>query len=395
MKEREAYEGEREHLMNRWRRLQFLRRAEERSLKEINVELGDIGRRLMRMGVLEGEVAKDGKASDPHVRALAKRSEGHARIEKVPVLDVETALDFVGGPGRILRVLAAFNEIDLLLGCGLDPEAFRHGDGLLIPNMMWQAEDGRYVGIDDVNVGYGGTGPHNAHAALVGAGLPENEAAHAFSQRYFDLRPGQADPVLRPDGWFDARRPRLVGSNLVVLIGLPDLDFTFEHEQWGGATSSSLRNAHGDLAYQAWLKVLDWAKELAEGAEQPAWLAGERVARVFREGEEAWRQGFVGGMYTGIGRAPLQYDIIVEQGRLQLWVPTYPPDDPTVLLSREAYEALSMAGLYPRNMAEKDARRRSVRYLAQIAGKERPSYFDISPSGRRRLSHVPEAREDS
>jgi hypothetical protein len=387
------YEGEREHLRNKVRRLWALRRSTEKSLREIDLELGHYGRMLMSMGVSQRALARDAEASAPHVGALARRSEGHPWIEKVPILDAGTALEAVGGPGRIRRVMAAFNEVDLLLGCGLDPEAFRHGDGLLVPNMMWQAEDGGYVGIDDVNVGYGGTGPHNAHAALLSAGLSETEAGYAFGERYFDLRPGWADPIIRREGWFDLRRPRFVGSALVVEIGYADLDFTFEHKGLGSAASSSLRNARGDLAYQAWLGVLDWPEELTGDAEQPRWLAGERVARVFTDADAAMRQGFISGVYSGLGRAPRQYDIVVEQGRLQLWVPTYPPDDPTLLLSREAYEALSMAGMYPREVAEKDARRRSVRYLAKLGGGERPPYIDISSTGQRRLSHVPQGED--
>jgi len=93
-------------------------------------------------------------------------------------------------PGRILRyvpsarrhlerVIAGFDNCDVLLRSRLDPELFCERSSLDVSHMLWLV-NGCWFDVKGVNVGYGGTGPRAAHQALKEAGVSEEDAESAY-----------------------------------------------------------------------------------------------------------------------------------------------------------------------------------------------------------------------
>ena len=63
--------------------------------------------------------------------------------------------------------------------------------------MMWQLDDDKWVGVESVNVGYGGTGGGYARNALVSAGIDKDLADEISWWRYSDT---DVTGVHRPRG---------------------------------------------------------------------------------------------------------------------------------------------------------------------------------------------------
>lgn len=371
------------------RRIGRDRREAMRAAAELDQRAGEVAGLLVdEYGVSKNAVARTLGISQPHVTALIQRSATAERSgiqEDIPVLSTYEAVGYLSDTKQsISRVIAGFYPLDVLIRSELDPERFREGWSLQVPHMLWQIEDGSWIGIDEVNVGYGpgGTGPSAAYRALTDAGVHQNLAASAYERKFFDLDLAKGSHSREGHGPHRLQLPTPQGPAYVVKLEREDLRGTYEHDEDKDQPTPEPVYGKQRTAYEAWIGLLD------EPA-LPAWLEGPRVGRVFSDPEAAREQGFTtyGSVELRRGNAPFQ--LIVEQGRLQLWVPIYPPLDPTQLLSDEAYRALDDASLYPEHLARLDERGRLVRYLELIVRRQRPAFFDVSPGGKGKLSYVP------
>ena len=407
-------------MMDRLHRLRNERHRLEDSLAEVDRRAGELAGKMLERGSRRATIAQTLGVSTPHVGTLVSRAQeapaGPFR-DQVPVIPFYEGRRYFDDTTAQLEVLIAGNEpLDVLLESGLDPARFSDGDYLAVPHMLWRTSAGRWIGVDGVNVGYGGTGPGHARELLGSLGFGHQITGLPAQRRFFrvdvDGRPGTGDapegtPKRAPDGMPDGahevgvsdggadggvdgssvrisaghqdghrgrddgtlRNPRPVGPVFVV-------EFDRDEFRFHSSSEESL------TPYKAWIDRLD-----AEGL--PEWLTGERVARVFTDRQEAFRQGFV-GRFRPLGELDrLVYVLVIEQGRLQLWLPDYVPLDPTQPVSDEAYEALAYAGLYPDNLGDLAPQTRFVHYWRQFLGNPRPAYIDISRSAKAHLFYTP------
>ncbi len=276
------------------------------------------------------------------------------------------------------EIIAAFDEFDLCFHSGVNPDAYRSGWVLAPPNMLVRASWGAAYGVSDVNIGYSGTGPRNAEAFLEDLGVPDDEVREIIAHRFARYVPGGR--VETAHGYFGVQRPVFGGSALVARLGREDL---LDPREVGAGARGRWRQAgeSGDSVYQACLRVLGHD-------DRPAWLRGERVARVFLDADAAQDQGFDDDRSTVFGRPEGPYRVIIEQGRMQLWLPIYNPTDPTEILSEEAYTALDEAGLRPAKATESSPVGTVLAYVSRAARRRR-RWIDFSTSGQGALRYVP------
>lgn len=272
-------------------------------------------------------------------------------------------LDITGW--RVERVIAGFERTDVLLYSHLNPERFREGRSLYVPQMLWCLDNGRWIGIKSVNVGYGGAGPSHAYDLLTKVGLDHAVARSARLHRFFDLdltngnNPARRE-AQRTDLLGLKELPWLEGSTFVVKLSRENLRGTYEHERYIPHSSSYVLNKDGLTEYEAWIKYLD-------SPDLPTWLRGPRTGRVFVSYEAARQHGFAESPKVAAlwGRGNV-YPLVIEQGRLQLWVPVYAPLDSRRLVEDETYEALATAGLHPEYLSYPGFQGRSTRYARRL-----------------------------
>lgn len=121
-----------------------------------------------------------------------------------------------------------------------------------------------------------------------------------------------------------------------------------------------------------------------DGVELPPWLEGPRVARVFLDAGAARDQGFAD---EGL-RGGTTYSIVLQQGLVQLWLPTYRPLHQNEVLSEEAYLALERARLRPEGYGDAGSVRGVLGQLGRLLMRRRP-WIDVSEDGLGALSYVP------
>lgn len=315
--------------------------------------------------------------SHTHVKTLARRAQAASdtvdgRTDRrgwlPPMLSGFHAAKYLASTGRrVHRVIASFSSADILWISGLPPSMFDHGPGMLdLPHMLWQLDDGSWLSVGPVNVGYGGTGGTLAFQALDRAGVNEDMANEIANLRWSDTHIERGETV-GATTWPKVRlaAPASLGSFYVLAVGRDSLTQREERIDPTGFYPS-----HPAGSPFTW--AIDYLDGVGPDHAQPlpTWLHGPRRARVFLDTRSAHEQGF--------GDRERGCTLVIEQGDLQLWVFTYPPRDPTQLLSDEAYDALAYAGLYPDELAKLDARGRFWRYIDQRFGPQRPPYLDIS-----------------
>lgn len=287
-------------------------------------------------------------------RARTRAPHPTADAPLIPVLTAEQARAYVesGALGNLSRVHVAFNPNDIVLESGLDPSAFPDLGDRDAPNMLLFGDDGAVVGVEECLAGYGGTGPSNTVRLLRELGFPEQLREEVFHSRYLELTPtdvlrASPESVHRAGGGLGLSAD---GQHLVVRVP-------------GGSAT-----------------VADWTAEvLAEPAKYP-WAAGTRRARVYldrdasaplQEPYRAWR-------------GTSSYSVIIEQGRLQLWVAAVYPFRFSDLLSTEQLQILDSADMRP---ADIEPRTWLDRLIPNR--RDRPLFITISEDGQD-LTHTPE-----
>ncbi|MFJ8166521.1 hypothetical protein ACIRBY_37155 [Streptomyces sp. NPDC096136] len=288
-------------------------------------------------------------------RARTRTPHPSADAPLIPVLGAEEARAYVesGALGDLTRVQVAFNPADIVLESGLDPSVFPDLGDHDAPNMLIHGADGAVIGVEECLSGYGGTGPSNTVRLLKELDFPEDIRREVYPHRYIELtRSG----VIRAS----EESLHRVGGGLALS---PD----------GGHFVVRVRE---DMPRA----VADWTAEvMAEPAKYP-WAAGPRRARVYldraaaaplQEPYRVWR-----GNHT--------FTVVIEQGRLQLWVAAYPPFRFNDILSREQLLVLDAADLRP---ADVEPRTWLDRFIP--ARRERPPFLVISEDGQD-LTYPPE-----
>lgn len=376
------------------------RKAELRQIERLDLRAGELSASMLEnYGRSKSAIARMLDISQPHVTSLIERyherNDGLLRPEAiVPIVNHSEALDYLRESGRwVSRVIAAFSTRDLLIYSGLEPSLFREDYTVRPPCMLWQLDDGKWIGIGNICVGYGGTGPGHAYYLLRDVGFSDEVADCAYEFRLFEISGsgtviskefyGTELPLRRER--FDFHWPEIHtrpdGTYMYVArLRREDLPGTHERDR---DPSSDYGPSKEHTRYEQWLSVLD-----ANGL--PDWLAGPRVARVYTNSETAKEHGFTGlppGSFSP-GSDDIVHQLILEQGRLQVWLPIYAPLDETHLLADEAYAALDQAGLYPSDLAGLDARSRFGRYTRRLTS-GRPDHIDISPGMSGQISYLP------
>lgn len=377
------------------------RRKQIRELEKLDLHAGELATSMLETyGMSKSAIGRLLDVSQPHVSSLIERYHSHRGDFKrpdaiIPVIDHSDALDYLRESGRqVNRVIAAFNTLDLLLYSGLEPSLFREGDVVRPPSMLWQLDGDQWVGIGNLSVGYGGTGPGHAYYLLRGLGFSDEVAECSYGCRLFEINGSGrvvegkafygAELPLRSER-FDFRWPEIhttKDSRYMYVARLRREDLPGTHE-----SNRDPNSDHGpskeQTRYEQWLTILD-------ADDRPDWLDGPRVARVYTNYKTAREHGFIGLPIASFSRGldDVAHQIILEQGTLQIWLPIYAPLDETQLLTDEAYHALDKASLYPADLANVDARSRFGRYLRRFTS-GRPDHIDISPGMSGQISYIP------
>lgn len=308
---------------------------------------------------------------------------------RVPFLTGANLPTFVLEHGGLRRIISSFAHYDTFFLSDLDPEQLRSGNGLRQPHLMVQTLDGEWAAVVNVNVGYGGTGPDNAARALRPLGLDSDLVDNIVSFNASDVRfSGGPDPAGTPLHTtvcpvVPLAGPRLVGSTWVVRMN--PVDLVAPDSPGADRESMALDGAHliagGGSHLQRWIEYLD--------NQPPGWCAGPRRARVYLDEEAAERAGFENepsGMVASSYQRP--YTVIIEQGRVQLWISLPTSTEPGVRFTPETYDALRLAGFYVDDLEARDNRARFWRWLSSL-GETTPEHVDLEGTP---LQSVPPTR---
>ncbi|KMV18289.1 hypothetical protein ACT17_11670 [Mycolicibacterium conceptionense] len=296
-----------------------------------------------------------------------------APVTPLPVLSESELVQAVQQGGPVTEIAASFGDTDTMF-LSREPFArFVKGKWLHIPHLMLRLDETGWIGVSNTTVGYGGTGPTNAHRALSSIGIDDDLAREvAFYNRVshvvFDA---DGNPSFNEQGvqWprLGLAAPEPFGDNLdrfriklLVTDGVPcgDDDVLSEPDEADDGFYES--EPDGLTQWQRWLKYLD---------NPPAWLppSDTRRGTLYTSLEAAGDAGF-----SDIARAdreanrrsPVRVDIdnpyftyplIIEQGPVQLWLTAYTSTDPTVWVPPEFHDVLRDSGLLPKEAIDTDA----------------------------------------
>lgn len=389
------------------RDLALLRAERERLTRDLERIDLDMGRRADAILASDEYASKSSLGrllgfSHTHVATLIERARAMPvppANERIPVMENTIAGEYVMSIGAsIVRSISGFSSGDVLVQSGLDPRLFaEEGEQRLdIPSMLWQLDSGEWIGVSEVTVGYGGTGPDYARHALRSAGVNRSVAAEIVQHRFCD-----AVNIDEPSTWFVSTRwpvharsvPRVLGDRMVIMFGdglaslqefHAGLDLRREPVDETGFYASD----HPETHLEAWLRFLNDRKNL------PDWAQGPRTARVFRNAEAAGASGFLATTSAwgrwGNSTSPC---VVIEQGKVQLWGFFYRPRDTTQYLPDEAYQVLAIADVYPTTLAERDERtaRPWGRFVSTFFNVRDglPDAIDVSVDGKGVLEFTP------
>lgn len=359
------------------RHLEVLASRRRRALSdadELSVQIGAAAAFLRdELGQSKAESARVVDISPSHMTEWMKAAAdqcvglGYDPFERVPILDGGDLQEFVTSHGGPRRIASSFAYHDVLYMSQVDPERLVHEGFVYQPNMMLQTNDSSWVAVNHVNVGYGGTGPSNAERELRGLGIDEDLAYQIAYSRVSDVRLDNADHAFHTNEWpqYPLQTPTPLASWFVVpVVHDPVL------------LGDGFRGQIGRLSLTAlpdWLEYLDQPQDSL-----PAWLRGARRVRVYLDDRAARRDGFtVASLRRREGNFG-GYPLIIEQGRLQLWVEIPVSTDPTVLFTNEIHDALALAGFYTDEQRARDNQGAFRRWLRSL-GATRPPHVDLTP----------------
>lgn len=369
------------------RRLSAARRASLLNTATIEGELGPVLTKLHDQGRSLSELGRMVGGSHVLAKSMIERthvdSPSASHGWTVPIVGTREAVEHAMSYG-LRRVIASFDASAVYHHSRLHPSVFAAGYGttLTVPQMLWEldvASEERWLGVDNVNIGYTGTGPGNALNALTQAGVDTTLARTiAYESQFADLDVTAQRLVIanQTGSPYALDRPTKEGDVFAFIAGRdPD------------TIVNPRRPGHGLAPGTSELGPL--AKHFALHPSQRApWIGhwDDRHARLYLNPAAARASGFHRQLATG---PPMTYQLIIEQGEAQIWMPLYPPDDGR-LLGDEAYETLAQFDLVPTDIRRHDVRSQPRRWLAQLlTGRRRPPWIDISPTGDRHLEHLP------
>lgn len=369
--------------------VQSRRARMQRDVEDLGAEIGAIAETLSGLGQSKNRSAEIVGLSPSHLSELSAR----ARAAGIVVPDPRGQLDelcgtelqqFVHEHGGPSRILASFSDWDTLHMSQLDPQLFyRRGDGIFRQHMLVSCADGAWVAVDNVNVGYGGTGPSNAIRELEGIGLAADLADRIACHRVSDVQLGDTlsalDTSLFTQDWphTDLGRIELLDTDrLVVRI---DADgFGQDDDAHRARRRAAADTMNGMYAapprrsrLRAWLSHFD--------DPEVSWLYGQpRRARVYLDWRTAAAAGYKSGpplMIRSLDR-PATYSVIIEQGPIQLWLKVPSSNDEAQRFSPEVYAALGAAGFYTDDLDPTAGRSAFTRWLSSL-GRTLPPYVDL------------------
>lgn len=374
------------------RNLESVRHRRSRVQQEVDdlgVEIGAISETLNHLGQSKSKSAEIAGVSQSHLSDLSAR----ARAAGIVVPDPRGQLDSLRGTplrehvhvhGGPARIIASFDDWDALHMSKLNPQLFYHrGDGLVRENMLINCADGTWIAVDNVNVGYGGTGPSNAIRELETIGLNSELSRDIAYSRVSDVR--LDDSLTAIDGsLFTSEWPH---SDLGPIEYLDEDLFVVRIDADGfgqeNAAAAARRRATADTLHgfypspprgsrlRAWLAHFD--------DPDVAWLYGQpRRARVYLDWRPASDDGYAthrSHLIGGFG-LPKVYTVIIEQGPIQLWLKVPSSNDEAQRFSPEVYAALGAAGFYTDDLDPTAGRSAFTRWLASL-GRTPPPYVDL------------------
>lgn len=304
-------------------------------------------------------------------------------LRRVPFLQGADLQKYVNERGGPWRVVASFADSDSMYMAGLDPTSLldaRYG-GLHLPKMLIQSRNEDWVAVDNVTVGYNGTGPSNAHRELTGLGLDPDLVHQIAYTRVTDIDLDQPSAAVSTNRWphTNLAAPTPVGDYFVVVVSVEDPSLR--------STRSNVHNINGPRAFEEthngfyptlptepaldrWLTVLD-------DPTAPAWLRGPRRSRVYLDRGAARESGYCREQLTPWQTSFGIYPVVIEQGRLQLWLDIPTSNDPSILFTPETYAALDKAGFYTKDFQARDEQHSFWRWLRSV-GAQRPTFVDLN-----------------
>jgi hypothetical protein len=303
----------------------------------------------------------------------------------LPVLQGDALQEYVRAHGPMDRIVGGAGDGDVVYLSGIHLDRFAQdsvrGEDPVPHLVLHLAGLDGWVGVGNVNIGYDGTAPRNAQHELLACGVDSDMVEEVVSCSAVDVtisRDGPQYRVAAGRSLFGLGVPRPLGPRYVADIAV-DFDRVDPHAddvpappvpQALRTSRLSARVSPGTL-FGRWIELLD-------SSEPPEWASGERHATVYTTYEAAESDGFtvVGRPESGLYRIA-HPRIIIEQGRIQLWVSAPGDHDPTHWLPGEFYDVLSVAGLFPTDIAERDAHN-ALRKLITRHSSHRPEVIPIN-----------------
>lgn len=295
---------------------------------------------------------------------------------RVPLLAGGDLTAFVFARGGLRRIVASHAAHDCFFLSGLDPKHLSSRSHLIQSHMLVQALNGEWASVSNVDVGHSGTEPDNATRALLSLGLDADLVADVVGSKASDVSfeggPDPAEAPLHSNACpaVPLRGPRLVGSAWVVQLSPVDL---VEEEGVPGGGRRSV--APGGLVLSGGSHLQRWVEYL--DGQEVGWCAGPRRARFYFDEGVAESHGFQGDPSEAgalVRRRPCA--VVIEQGRLQLWVALPVSTDPGVRFVPEVYDVLRLAGFFADDPEARGSRSAFWRWVSRL-GESAPEYVDL------------------
>lgn len=399
----------RDRALNRIELTSARRDVSAEQVRQHALELGAlIDRGRVKHGITISEVSRHLGIPRATLNALVKDAQqtGYAAGDaehEIARLEGAEFIDFVRTNGPIVEIIASFAESDVVYLSELPFHRFVVDNRLRAPGVLvFCAGVDDWIALDNATVGYGGTGPSNTVRALKGAGIADDIAeAIAFENRVSHV---QFDANGRPTWKADGRKwPRVHLPMPTAMDNGRRFKFKFARSLTDSAPSMRLdarRNTIEQLPdptlggfYSAQPEDgLGLAARLFNFLDNPPqWLDAPRTATLFATQQAARVAGFADdyvpqrkGTPTGLkvvrGFSDRHvYQLIIEQGPIQIWESDFTPDDPTQWVPHEFHAMLQLAGLFPHDIVERDESS-ALRKLITGHRRGRPSEISI-PEG--------------
>lgn len=308
-------------------------------------------------------------------------------LQRIAFLNTHDLVTFLLDHGGLARIVASFADDDCFFLSGVSPDQMIGGSlgRMRRAHMMVQTMDDQWAAVDNVTVGYSGTGPTNALGVLEKIGLDEDLARRIAYQRVSDVRfAGGPDPIEEPfhtKQWphVHLSAPEAIGDAWAVKMNPSSLvrvdEDAPERDTPSGFYPTTATGSH----LERWLDFLD------QHLEHPGqWCGGVRQARVYLDEYQALQDGFSDDITHYSNRLPSTYTVVIEQGSLQLWLALPTSNDPGTRFTPETYEVLRLAGFYVDGLEDRDNRSAFWRWLSRL-GEIKPPFVDL---GGRPLTHA-------